>query len=89
MTQAETLSKEIDVQAANVAVLQKLWASLFPVESPGAHQMHLWLTLHSLNLLVLAFRETAKANCRHDGQMSQIHLVRFVSKVANERKRRS
>ncbi len=84
---AKTLTDELDAQSQNIEALTKLWnASFGSVNPPPPFQFHLWLSLHPFDRVVIGLKEAAKTFCREGGGMSQIHLVRFASKVMNGRK---
>jgi len=87
MNSAATLTAELDARSENVEALTKLWiASFGSVNAPPSFQFQLWLSLHPFDRVVTGLNEAAKTFCREGGGMSQIHLVRFASKVMNARK---
>jgi hypothetical protein len=82
------ISEAIEERVEIVNALAKLWSVLLPeTQIPNTEQFALWLSLHTPERMMLAIRSTARKRNTLGGVMSQEHMVRYCSSVANNAKR--
>jgi hypothetical protein len=87
MNPVQQLTQEVaEVRAAIIALVQ-LWEISVSGPCPDEAQFYVWLGLHQFGHIAAAIRETGVKQSKRAVKMDADHLVRFCSRVANDRKR--
>ena len=81
----EQLNKELAEAREARNALVHLWEVVVGNHVPSDQQFGIWMELHSFESLVRAVRETGAKQAKRRGTMCADHLIRFCSKVANEK----
>jgi hypothetical protein len=85
MINAQQLTQEVCAMRDEINALSHLWqVAIGPC--PSDQQFCTWLGLHPFERLVRAIRETARKQSKRQVKMDADHLVRFCSRMANDRK---
>jgi hypothetical protein len=75
------------VRRAEVLGLIQLWELCVDGQCPTEQQFAFWLQLHTFERMVQSVREVGRKQARRRVKMDADHVVRFCSRVANDRAR--
>jgi hypothetical protein len=89
---AEKLLAQTEQRNKDAAAIKNLWVSLLSagsatVEAPSTVQLHLWLQLFSLDVIVYGIHELAKKWKRMNYSMDANHAVRHASACMHSHKK--
>lgn len=81
----DQLEQIVSEKKVTCASLTGMWSSMIPAFCPTQDQFSLWLYSHELKTVLYAIRETAKKQKRSKEPMTPDHLIRYCSKVMNNK----
>jgi hypothetical protein len=87
MNTIDQLKQEVAESRAAIIALTQLWEISISGPCPDATQFSVWLGLHQFHNIAASIRETGRKQSKRSVKMDGDHLVRFCSRVANDRKR--
>jgi hypothetical protein len=87
MNAIQQLTQDVAESRASIVALMQLWEISVSGPCPDAAQFSVWLGLHQFHHIAAAIRETGVKQSKRAVKMDADHLVRFCSRVANDRKR--
>jgi hypothetical protein len=87
MNAIQQLTQDVAESRAAIIALTQLWEISISGTCPDAAQFSVWLGLHQFHHVAAAIRETGMKQSKRAVKMDADHLVRFCSRVANDRKR--
>jgi hypothetical protein len=82
----EKLMQQIEQRRESVVALANLWQLVIGNPVPSHGQFVLWLDLHPFERMVDAIRDTGSKQNRRTVRMTEEHLVKFASSIANAKK---